>query len=625
MNPISWVQDLQGLTLVAVICGLLFVEEVGVPLPFAPGDVVLAIGGIAIAGGRVSPIMLVPAVMISSSLGALIGRDVFAWLGWQRLMKVANLLRARKPLEQASRLLERGGWRAVFTARLLPGLRVYTTQIAGASGVSRKTFISGLLPATVVYVSAFVGLGAAFGRPILALIGLAEHQALLAILLIAALVLLLVLTRAPLQRGLASLEAAGWTGPLRFSLDSVSIVLILACVGLNFAAHAVAVAFGLPLFLDSTGTVLAGLVAGPWIGGSVGVISNLISSNTIDPIAAPYALTSFAVGFLAGLARYLGWHRRPGGWLALWLTSFTVSAVISTPINFLMSGGKSGVAFGDSLYAGLAGLHLPTILAAFLGEAAIDLPDKLITVTVAILIVQGFPQQQPARSTVDLDLGEAFTFVFRSHHWRRRSMIAAVCVLFAVLIVPYLILQGYLLEVSRRQRAGQSELPPWNRLWTKLKDGFRAALAVLLWIVPGLLLSIPAGIIAALSEQPGFTVGGALNALANAVSDVGSVWVLLVLLLEPAILSEFLDHGIRGGLNLRRIIHRLRVNVGLSIVVGVLVLVLTTLGLLGLLGFLIGVAITLPYASFVTAYLVGYYARVTDPLVPAAPTPALVR
>src|SRR5438874_2663427 len=173
MNPIAWFQGLDGTTLVVAICILMFIEETGVPLPFAPGDLVLAIGGIAVAGGRVNPI--------------------------------------------------------------------------------------------------------------LALIQLAEHQLLLALLILLPLVGLFLLTRAPARRILASMEAAGWTGPLRFSLDSVGVVLILGCLGLNFAGHAIVVAFGLPLFLDSIGTVLAGVVAGPWVGGSVGFISNLVSSNTVDP------------------------------------------------------------------------------------------------------------------------------------------------------------------------------------------------------------------------------------------------------------------------------------------------------------------------------------------------------
>src|SRR6266568_2168446 len=294
----AWFQGLDGTTLVVAISVLMFIEETGVPLPFAPGDLVLAIAGIAVAGGRVNPVLLVVAVSISITVGAIIGRAAAELLGWDRLMRIAQPLHARVPF---------------------------------------RTFVAGLLPANAVYIAAFVGLGAAFGRPILALIQLAEHQFLLALLILVPLVGMFLLTRAPARRTLASLEAAGWTGPLRFSLDSVGVVLILACLGLNFAGHAVAVTLGLPLFLDSVGTVLAGVVAGPWVGGSVGFISNLVSSNTVDPIAAPYGVVSFAVGFAAGLARYLNWQKRGTGWLALWLVLVAISSLVSTPLNFLTS------------------------------------------------------------------------------------------------------------------------------------------------------------------------------------------------------------------------------------------------------------------------------------------------
>src|SRR5215472_17159287 len=56
MNPVAWIQGLEGLSLVAIICAFLFVEEVGVPLPFAPGDLLLAIAGIAIAAGARQPV-----------------------------------------------------------------------------------------------------------------------------------------------------------------------------------------------------------------------------------------------------------------------------------------------------------------------------------------------------------------------------------------------------------------------------------------------------------------------------------------------------------------------------------------------------------------------------------------
>jgi energy-coupling factor transport system substrate-specific component len=617
VNPIAWVQALQGPGLVAVVCGLMFIEETGVPLPFAPGDLVLAIGGIAVAGGRVNPVMLVAAVAVSITAGALIGREAAALLGWERLMRIAAPLRARGPLERAAGLLQRGGWRAVFTARLIPGLRVYTTQVAGVSRVPVRTFIAGLLPANAVYIAGFVGLGAAFGRPILALIQLAERQLLIALVVLVALVAVFLLTRRPIRRTLASLQAAGWTGPLTFRLDSVSVVLILSALGLNVAGRAIAVTFGLPLFLDSIGTVLAGVVGGPWVGGSVGFISNLLSSNTIDPIAAPYALVSFAVGFAAGLARYLNWQKRASGWVALWLVTFAIASVVSTPLNFLISNGNSGVGLGDSIYAGLSGAHIPRILAAFIGEAAIDLPDKLLTVVVALLIAQGLPRPRAAPAPADLDLGEAVTFVVRSDRWVRKLLAGAACILFFWLIAPFLLLVGYTVEVARVVRAGGRELPPWNHRLRKIKEGFSFFVALLIWTSPTVLLTIPAAIV---GEQSTPTNVITLGEIAGIISAVGSVWGLVVLLLEPAIISQYMDRGFLGALNAVAVIRRLRVNLGLSIVVGTLVVALSAISLVGVAALLIGLLVTFPYASFVGAYLVGRYARLTDrpPLRPEA-------
>src|SRR5437763_9480698 len=86
----------------------------------------------------------------------------------------------------------------------------------------------------------------------------------------------------------------------------------------------------------------------------------------------------------------------------------------------------------------------------------------------------------------------------------------------------------------------------------------------------------------------------------------------MVLLIEAAILSQYLDRGFWGALHVPGIIRRLRVNLGLSVVVGVLVVVLSSIGLIGLAALVIGVLITYPYASFIGAYLVGQYARLTD-------------
>jgi energy-coupling factor transport system substrate-specific component len=185
----------------------------------------------------------------------------------------------------------------------------------------------------------------------------------------------------------------GWLNAFKLRLNTLGIVLIPVCIAIDWAGHAIATGLKLPLFLDSIGTVLGGILAGPWVGGLAGFITNLISSGTVDPIAAPYSVVSLLLGFAAGIAGYLGWARRPRGWIYLWILCFLVASIGSTPLNIHLYGGGSGLVPGDALYTALVRGHFPTWLAAYLDEAVGDLPDKLITAFVAIAIYQSLPRR----------------------------------------------------------------------------------------------------------------------------------------------------------------------------------------------------------------------------------------
>jgi energy-coupling factor transport system substrate-specific component len=185
-----------------------------------------------------------------------------------------------------------------------------------------------------------------------------------------------------------------WLNAFKFRLNTLGIVLIPVCIAINFAGHAIATTLKLPLFLDSIGTILGGLLAGPWVGALAGFITNLISSGTIDPVAAPYSIISLALGFAAGIAGYYGWQRRrPWGWIALWLLCFLVASAGSTPLNVGLYQGQSSIAFGDAIYAALTKSGFPTVVAAYIDEASVDLIDKGLTVLIAILIYQGLPKR----------------------------------------------------------------------------------------------------------------------------------------------------------------------------------------------------------------------------------------
>jgi energy-coupling factor transport system substrate-specific component len=553
--------------------------------------------------------------------GALLGREIFALLGWPRVMKLADRLHARAPLERASQMLERNGWRAVFTARLIPGLRVHTTQVAGLNRMPRLEFLAGLVPAAAVYVAAFLGLGFAFGRPILTVIHDAERQALyvIGILVVGAILLLWLRRRA--QRTLESL--GGWSGILKFRPGTPGVALIPACIGLNVTGHAVAVALKLPLFVDSIGTVLGAVLGGPWVGASIGLITNFVSSNTVDPIAAPYAVVSVAIGFGAGLVGYLDQRRRLADWIALWSVCFLLASLLSTPLNLLLNGGRSGVPLGDGLYSYLLGVHLPTFLASFLAEAAIDVPDKLLTVLAALLIYRALPTPATEPAGVELDIGRAFVFVFRSPRWLARLLVGALCLLFFWLLVPLLLFAGYAVAVARRARAGDHQLPAWDRLGEKLRDGFMITALFVVWNVPGLLLGVPTELAAAGASGGGGQGPDLLNRAFGALATLGGLWSLVVLILQSAIWGQYLQGGFGAALNAGAVFRRVRYNAGLTIVVGALAIVLSVLAVSGF-AILIGGLVTLPYAAFVSAHLFGSYSRLTDEAVAVGQRPAAV-
>jgi hypothetical protein len=98
------------------------------------------------------------------------------------------------------------------------------------------------------------------------------------------------------------------------------IVLMPVAIAINIVlGAAVQQGLKLPIYLDSIGTILVGVLAGPLAGALTGILSNLIWGYLLpSPIGtttiAPFAITAGVIGLLAGLWGQLGLFRpRPGG------------------------------------------------------------------------------------------------------------------------------------------------------------------------------------------------------------------------------------------------------------------------------------------------------------------------
>jgi hypothetical protein len=111
------------------------------------------------------------------------------------------------------------------------------------------------------------------------------------------------------------------------------IALIPVAIAINIVlGYTVQTVLKLPIYLDSIGTILVGVLAGPIAGAVTGAASNIIwqyAPGIGGGTIGPFAITAAVIGLLAGLWGYLGVYRpRPAEGSRLWLAALVGVAII---------------------------------------------------------------------------------------------------------------------------------------------------------------------------------------------------------------------------------------------------------------------------------------------------------
>jgi membrane-associated protein len=163
---VSFLQGLHGAVALALLTGLLFAEEAGVPLPFAPGELTLLVAGLLIVSGGLNPYVFIPLALVACIAGSLVGYSWARVVGDGGLRALAKRLRQLRNLERVERRILSTGWVGIAVTRLIPGLRIYTTLVAGAVRAPRRSFILAMVSSIVVWVGVYVALGIVVGVPV---------------------------------------------------------------------------------------------------------------------------------------------------------------------------------------------------------------------------------------------------------------------------------------------------------------------------------------------------------------------------------------------------------------------------------------------------------------------------
>jgi membrane-associated protein len=162
---VDFLTGLHGAISTVLICVLLYIDEAGVPLPFMPNEVLLLVAGLLIAAGSLNAFIFFPIACAALIGGSLTGYSWAKRVGPDRLRRVAVRLRAQKTYDRAIRRLSRADARHIAVARLIPGIRVYVTLVAGATDMPLRGFMEGNVPAILLWTAVMTSLGFVVGVP----------------------------------------------------------------------------------------------------------------------------------------------------------------------------------------------------------------------------------------------------------------------------------------------------------------------------------------------------------------------------------------------------------------------------------------------------------------------------
>lgn len=178
---------------------------------------------------------------------------------------------------------------------------------------------------------------------------------------------------------------------LKKDFSTVTIALMVVALAINIVVGTIVFQTKVPfVYLDSIGTILVGLVAGPWAGLVTGVLSNLLWGLLGNPGYVPYAPIAGVIGLLAGFFGGMGWFKTWWKWLLGGLITGLLAALLSAPITAYVYGGVTGA--GTDLIVGMFRATGASIMEAALGQGLItDLIDKTLSFFIVWLIIKALP------------------------------------------------------------------------------------------------------------------------------------------------------------------------------------------------------------------------------------------
>ena len=185
---------------------------------------------------------------------------------------------------------------------------------------------------------------------------------------------------------------------LRKQFNTSTLVLVPIAIAINIAVGTIVQRLGLPLYIDSIGTVLVGAVAGPWAGALTGFLGSIVwAISGLNAEAFFWAVVAAVIGFLAGVFGRRGWLKSPWKAGLAGVITGVVAAGVSAPIAAYGLEGVTGNLGTDAMVAAFRAAGMDMLGANLSQGFASDPLDKLFTFVIVWAVLLGLPERVKTR------------------------------------------------------------------------------------------------------------------------------------------------------------------------------------------------------------------------------------
>jgi energy-coupling factor transport system substrate-specific component len=169
-------------------------------------------------------------------------------------------------------------------------------------------------------------------------------------------------------------------------------VLVPLGIGINAIGGFIASTLKLPLFLDNIGTMLLGILAGPWAAALTGGLANIVQAMLGNPVQLAFMPVPVAIGLVTGFLARRGWFDNVKKVIVPAIVLTLVATIIATPIVVLVFGGVTSS--GTSLVtATLVATGRSLVESAATAQIMVELVDKGGSAFVAFFIAKSVPSR----------------------------------------------------------------------------------------------------------------------------------------------------------------------------------------------------------------------------------------